>query len=111
MNEDDFALLFLRAVTRAEEAFNVKTGSVSSFEIHSPLGAGRVFEIADVASKVFLSGEKFYRIIDLGIISEKHGNSVGFVRVSGHPPVPFFETYDPSDLGPFKILAPAPGCS
>jgi hypothetical protein len=54
--------------------------------------------------QIYLGGDRFYKIIDVAIRKALPKETVAFVRVSGHPPVDFSETWDPSTFGPFKQI-------
>lgn len=54
--------------------------------------------------EIYLGRDRFYRIIDVAIRRLLPGQSIAFVRVSGHTPGAFSQTWDPSDLGPFKQI-------
>ena len=55
--------------------------------------------------ELYLGRDSFYRIIDVAVRRVSLGECLAFVRVSGHLPVPFSGTWDPSAMGPFKQIA------
>ena len=54
--------------------------------------------IGQAVDHIYLGNDRFYKIIDVAIRRVLPRKSVAFVRVSGHPPGPFSQTWDPSDL-------------
>jgi hypothetical protein len=60
--------------------------------------------IEEALDRIYLGSDRFYRIIDVTIKRLLPEKSVAFVRVSGHSPTNFNETWDSSDLGPFKQI-------
>jgi hypothetical protein len=55
---------------------------------------------------LWLSSDRFYFIVDVGVFLGGENPPVLFVRPSGHEPRPFADTWDASDIGPFKSLGP-----
>jgi hypothetical protein len=110
MNKDEFHSLFLRALNEAAENAEhiLRRGVPHSFliELHAPDPPGETLEVDRALDQLYLGGDRFYRIIDVAIRRVLPGKSVAFVRVSGHAPAPFSETWDPSGLGPFKQVVP-----
>ena len=60
--------------------------------------------IGQALDHIYLGRNRFYRIIDVAIRRVLPKKSIAFVRVSGHPAGPFNQTWDPTDLGPFKQI-------
>src|SRR5688572_8311656 len=106
MTKTEFRRLFLRALEAAAESADERLGRriPRSFdiELHATGASGRTISIAQALDHIYLGNDRFYKIIDVAIRRVLPGKSVAFVRVSGHPPGPFNQTWDPSDLGPFK---------
>ena len=65
---------------------------------------GRLVGVDEALDRLFLGSDRFYRIIDVAIKKLLPGQSIAFVRASGHPPADFSKTWDPSSLGPFKQI-------
>lgn len=110
MTRNDFCTLFVRALNLAADQAERRLGTriPRSFviELHAPGCSGRRVGIEEAVDRLWLDGDRFYRIIDTAIRQVLPEGSVAFVRVSGHPPAAFESTWDPSALGPFKpILA------
>jgi len=64
----------------------------------------RLVSIDDALDKLYLGGERFFRIIDVAIAEVRSDASVVFVRPSGHEPDVWGTTWDPSSCGPFKQI-------
>ena len=65
-------------------------------------------DIQNAIDSLYLGEELSYRVIDVAV-KEIHGDlTVIFVRASGHPPVPWDETFNASQRkGPFKVMGPS----
>jgi hypothetical protein len=110
MTKDDFRKLFIRALNLAAENAEARLAKSipHSFEIalYAPGSPGRTLSIDEALDRIYLGGDRFYRIIDVAVTGLRPGGSVVFVRVSGHPTTEYGKTWDPAKLGPFKqILA------
>lgn len=110
MTKNEFRRLFLQSLEAAAENAEVRLGRPvpRSFdiELHAAGASGRTMSVGQALDLIYLGSERFYKIIDVAIRRVLSGKSVAFVRVSGHPPAPFSQTWDPAGLGPFKqILA------
>jgi hypothetical protein len=110
MTKSDFRALFVRALDIAAENANSKLPKPipRSFvvELHAPGSSGRTISVDEALDQIYLGSDSFYRVIDVAIKRLLPGESVAFVRVSGHKPAEFGRTWDPTHLGPFKqILA------
>ena len=108
MTRDDFRELFMRALERAAELAEQKLSrSVPRdfvIELHAPGFAGEVLTVEQALDQLFLGEDRFYRIIDVSLRKILPNAAQVFVRVSGHRPGAFAETFAPADLGPFKQL-------
>ncbi|HEX2151996.1 MAG TPA: hypothetical protein VHG31_08370 [Stellaceae bacterium] len=110
MNKDEFRSLFLRALNEAaknaEHILRRRVPHSFLIELHAPDSPGGPLEVDRALDQLYLGRDRFYRVIDVAIRRVLPGKLVAFVRVSGHAPAPFSETWDPSGLGPFKQLVP-----
>jgi len=108
MTKNDFRELLLRALNSAAENAEAKLAKPvpRSFviELHAPGSTGRTVSLDEAVEQIYLGSDRFYRIIDVAIKELLPGQSVVFVRVSGHPPTEFSKTWDPASLGPFKQI-------
>src|SRR5205807_5889743 len=108
MTKGEFRRLFLQALSAAAENAEARLGRPVprsfAIELHAPASSGRTLSVDQTLDQIYLGTDRFYKIIDIAIRRLLPGRSVAFVRVSGHPPAPFSETWDPSHLGPFKQI-------
>ncbi len=108
MTRGEFRRLFLRALGAAAESAETRLARPvpRSFmiELHAPGASGQRLTVDQTLDRIYLGEARFYRIIDIAIRQALPRKSVAFVRVSGHPPAPFNQTWDPTDLGPFKQI-------
>jgi hypothetical protein len=108
MTKKEFGELFLQALSAA--ARNVENGLARpishSFivELHAPGSPGARVTVEEALDRLYLGSDIFYKIIDVTIKELSQQSSIAFVRVSGHQPVTFDRTWDPSGTGPFKQL-------
>jgi hypothetical protein len=108
MTKNDFRDLLLKALDSAAENAEAKLAKPvpRSFmvELHAPGSSGRTMSVDEALDQIYLTSDRFFRIIDVGIKKLLPRESVAFVRVSGHSPAEFSKTWDPSSLGPFKQI-------
>ncbi len=109
MQFDEFKQLFASALEIAAENAEGELGREISRSYEIILhGAGHSGDIVDpdkAAIDLFIDEERFYRVIDIAVQQVSSEVSRVFVRVSGHKPVPFDETWDtPKGSGPFKQI-------
>jgi hypothetical protein len=62
----------------------------------------------EALDRIYLSDDRFYRVIDVAIRRIFSDRIEVFVRVSGHPPGQFSQTWDPAGSGPFKQMLAEP---
>ena len=108
VTKNEFRELFLRALSSAADNAEEKLGKPipRSFviELHAPSCPGRTVSVDQALDQIYLRSDRFHRIIDVAIKELRPEQAVAFVRVSGHPPAEFSETWDSSALGPFKQI-------
>jgi hypothetical protein len=110
MTKRGFRNLFMQALRVAAELADLRMAKriPRSFliELHAPTSAGDIMNVDEAIDKIYLGSDQFYRVIDVAIRRLSSDQTIAFVRVSGHQPGPFNQTWDPTNLGPFKqILA------
>jgi hypothetical protein len=108
MIKSDYELLFQEAVHRAlQEADLFPVSSEPLVEFHGrPNPQGRI-TLAQALDLLWLSSDRHYRVIDVAAFSGEDKPPIIFVRPAGFEPGPFSDTWDPADLGPFKVMGPA----
>jgi len=109
MDKQDFQQLFEKnlelSAVDAEKKLGRKISYNFRFVLYGANCSGEVMEIKDCIDKLYLGEDRFYRIIDLSVIEVGTTYSKVFVRVSGHTPSRFVETWNiPSGNGPFRRL-------
>ena len=108
MTKSEFRGLLVQALNRAAASAEVMLARPipRSFliEMHGAGSPGKNVSVEAVLGRIYLGSDRFYRIIDVAIGKVLPGKSVAFGRVSGHSPTNFNETWNPSDLGPFKQI-------
>jgi hypothetical protein len=108
MTKRKFRNLFLRVLKSAAEVVDERVGKRAprSFliELHAPGSAGEIMTDEEAIDRIYLGQDRFYRIIDVAIEGISRHHTIAFVRVSGHPPGPFSQTWDPGRFGPFKQI-------
>jgi hypothetical protein len=110
MTKDEFRQLFLTALNAAAASAEARLCRPvpRSFlvELHGPSSQGQTVSVDRAIDELYLGGDRFYRIIDVAIRRLSRNEAIAFVRVSGHPPGPFSQTWAPADTGPFKQVTP-----
>ncbi|MFN8637160.1 MAG: hypothetical protein U0893_25205 [Chloroflexota bacterium] len=72
---------------------------------HGPTYSGRVITPELAIDTLYLGEDRFYLIIDFGVMEVRSRTTTVFVRVSGHPPGSWDQTWnDPPGSGPFKQI-------
>jgi hypothetical protein len=108
MTKEDFRERFQRALNDAAGGAETKLTKAipRSFliRLHSFGFDDRLISVDDAVDKIYISGDRFYRIIDVAIEEVLSKESVAFVRVSGHAPDALSATWDPAGSGPFKQI-------
>ncbi len=106
MRKDDFRALFLKALdaaaANAETRFGHPVPRSFKIELHAPGAEGKIVSFDRALDRLYLGDDRFYRVIDIAIRRLLPRKSVAIVRVSGHPPVSFDQTWEPAKLGPLK---------
>jgi len=109
MTKAEFRNLFLRAMNAAAENAEARLARPVprsfTIELHAPPSSpGQTVSVDRALDKIYLGHDRFYKVIDVAIRRRLPRKSVAYVRVSGHPPAPFSQTWDPANLGPFKQI-------
>jgi hypothetical protein len=108
MDKSDFALLFHEAVRRALQQVELALRGVEPVVVfHGKPNPPSPIKVDEALDLLWLSPDRFYRVIDVSAFAREDELPLLFVRPSGHKPVAYSETWDPSDLGPFNAIGPA----
>ncbi|MEW6598235.1 MAG: hypothetical protein AB1429_12150 [Pseudomonadota bacterium] len=73
-------------------------------EYHGQSNPAQLITLSSAAELLWLSPDRIYFIIDVGAYLRNDGRVVIFIRPSGHEPRPFANTWNPDELGPFKVI-------
>ena len=112
MTRDEFQLLFDRALEiaaqNAEKVLGRPVSRTFEIEVHGLAPKVRLMEKDAAFDGIYLGPERFYRIIDLSVRHVSKDLTTVFMRISGHSPAPFDQTWNqPPGSGPFKQLLAA----
>lgn len=113
MEEEQFRELFYQeletAVQNAEKELGRSIPRNFEVELHGPGYPVKILVPEQAFGAIWLSNKEFFAIIDVSVIRVDKQHPVIFVRVSGHKPVPFEQTFNyPSGSGPFKQMIANP---
>lgn len=110
MTKDEFARLFEESLSQAVLEIEVKINrTIPRHFLIAFHGFGyankETLSFSHVLDLLYISEELFYRIIDIAVIEVRENATVFFLRVSGHQPCSWAETYyGDTGRGPFKRL-------
>ena len=111
MNKMDFEALFreqlAKAVANAERRVGRKIPDALVIELHGAGGGGRQCLVSEALEHLYLGDASFYKLIDITVKEVKQNQTILFVRVSGHAPSSWSDTWDPRIAGPFKQIEAA----
>ena len=107
MNRSEFKSLFERVISEAIDKTKARVDETISpnvmIEIHGAGHTGDIVSVNQAFESIYLGDELYWRIIDVAVKSIELNQTLVFVRVSGHKPTSFEETWnDPKGYGPFK---------
>jgi len=111
MTRKDFVVLFTTYLNYAADSAEARLRHPvpRHFGIlrDSPGTDGRRTSVDDVIAELWLSDDRFYRIVDLAVAEVSPSTTWVWVHESGHEPCAFEDTWNhPPGAGPFKILKP-----
>ena len=108
MDKGSYALLFNEAVRRALELAGVSTSlSEPVVEFHGKPNPERPVAVDEALDFLWLSTDRFYRIVDVAAFVGEDNPPVIFVRPAGFESSGYEDTWEPEGLGPFKVIGPA----
>ena len=123
MTRAEFSALFTSQLDLAVDAAEARFGHplARCYEIlrGSPDCEGRRITVDDALEELWISSDRFHRIIDLAVADYSPVMTWIWVREAGYAPSAFEEKWnDPPGAGPFKILVfsdlpkgPVPGAA
>jgi hypothetical protein len=107
MDRETFQKLFNDALASAATSAGLGPPSNGDFEVQLHLhGRHDGLTPAETLERLYLGPDKFFKVIDVVVLGVRADKVQAFVRVSGHEPGTFAETWSPQGTGPFKILTP-----
>lgn len=109
MTKNEFGVLFDDALEVAARNAEKKLGRpvprIFEIEMHGLAPHSRRLMKNQALDEIYLAADRFYRIIDLAVRRINKDVSMVFMRVSGHEPGTFSQTWNqPPGSGPFKQL-------
>jgi hypothetical protein len=113
MDISGHTLLFQEAARRAlNEAGLSAALNEPMIEYHGKPSPQRRVTMDEALSLLWLSEDRFYRVVDVAAYLGEDKRPVIFVRPAGFEPSAYEDTWEPTGLGPFKVMGPAtPGRS
>lgn len=111
MTKDEFSRLFSDALNHAaisaEARLGIKIPRSFVIQFHGLGFTGHEISVATASDNLYRGENLFFKIVDIAVVSFTNKDATIFVRVSGHSPVSFEETWNPREFGPFKLIEPA----
>lgn len=107
MDKSSFALLFQEAVRRALEQAGVSGSLKPVVEFQGKPNPERPVVVDEALDFLWLSPDRFYRVVDVAAFVGEDNPPVIFVRPAGFEPSAYEDTWEPHGLGPFKVMGPA----
>jgi hypothetical protein len=109
MSKQQFSLLFANAleIAAVQAEKQLKRAILRQFEIelHGAGKSGYIISPDEALDLIFLGEDRFYRTIDIAVISVWPSKTRIFLRISNHTPSTFEDTWNqPSGMGPFKQI-------
>lgn len=107
MEKSAYAALFQDAIRRALKLASLDgVGREPVVEFQGRPNPPLPISVSEALDLLWLSSDRFYLVVDVMAFVGEDSPPILFVRPSGHPPGAYSETWDPSDLGPFRGIGP-----
>ena len=111
MDQESFKNTFLGvvadAIAGAQQLSARQLPPKFEIELHGGGIGGQIVTLDDALDRMFVSESLYFAIIDVGLKKVERDRCIIFVRISGHSPVSFQETWNtPTGNGPFKVITP-----
>ena len=109
MTESELKAIFERALTiaaeNAEKQLDRPVPRSFEIELHGLSTTSRTITKDQALREIYIGPERLYRIIDVSVVRVSRDVCTVFMRVSGHTPGSWDETWNqPPGSGPFKQL-------
>jgi hypothetical protein len=109
MTKNEFRLLFEDALETAARNAEAKLGRTVprrfEVELHGGAPKPRLLTVDQALNEIYLGGDRFHRVIDVGVRRISPDRTTVFLGISGHPASSLAETWnDPPGAGPFKQI-------
>jgi len=109
MNRKEFNVLLIRtleaALHTAEKRLGRSVPHRLEIQFHGLAPHSRAMTPEDALEALYLGPDTFFRIVDVAVLQVLKDRCVVFMRVSGHKPGSFSETWNqPEGSGPFKQI-------
>ena len=102
-----FAGALEEAATLADEQLGRPVPRHFVIRLYGAGHRGDVVSVTTAAGALYLAEDRFYRIIDVGVVEVCPDTTTIFVRASAHEPSRWDQTWNsPPGSGPFKQLGP-----
>jgi len=110
-SKEEFDVLFRSSITQAIATVERMLGHSIPRDVvirlHGAGEGGADMSVDDALSTLYLTPDRFYRVIDIGVVRTTRDTTYVFVGVSGHAPGPWESTWNrPPGNGPFKVIIP-----
>lgn len=103
-----FDLFLEEAAQDAEIVLGCKMPRVFEVLLNGSGYSNYLTTVATACDQLYLGEDKFYRVIDIGVVAVSKEKITIFVRASSHSPTGFENTWNtPMGSGPFKLLGTA----
>jgi len=109
VTKSEFGALLLRSLEAAAESAERRLGIAISrnleiqFEGFSP--HPRKLTGDQAVDELYVGPDRFYRVVNVGVVEVRKERTVVSMCVSGHPPSSFADTWNqPNGAGPFKQI-------
>ena len=112
MNKTEFKALLNRsldvAASSAERRLGTPVSRTFEIQFHGFAPTARTLTPDQVADELYLGPDRFYRVVDVGVVQVGPARTIVIMIVSGHEPSSFDKTWNqPVGAGPFKQIESA----
>lgn len=104
MFKDLFRKALLIAAEKGEAQAKINLPRAFMIDLQAFDYSGPLMTVDQAVDRIYLTEDKFFKIIDIAVTGVHPQYAIAFVRVSGHAPGLFSDTFNPNELGPFNIM-------